>query len=117
MAEASRAARFPAGRERADCIDFAGPAIGFFAVGRRFGYSRPAPEERMSEPKISLKPNGPIRIDNPCTILDVDGKPLPGGKPTVWLCRCGGSATKPFCDGAHKTNGFKADTPVAPPNP
>jgi CDGSH-type Zn-finger protein len=24
----------------------------------------------------------------------------------IRLCRCGGSATKPFCDGTHRRNGF-----------
>lgn len=28
---------------------------------------------------------------------------------TVFLCRCGGSSNKPFCDGTHATNGFVAD--------
>jgi CDGSH-type Zn-finger protein len=26
----------------------------------------------------------------------------------VAFCRCGGSQNKPFCDGSHRTNGFKS---------
>ena len=31
----------------------------------------------------------------------------------IALCRCGGSSTKPFCDGTHKRNGFDATERVA----
>jgi CDGSH-type Zn-finger protein len=29
-------------------------------------------------------------------------------KPAVALCRCGASANKPFCDGAHRSCGFES---------
>lgn len=33
---------------------------------------------------------------------------LPTGKRAVALCRCGQSAQRPFCDGAHRTAGFRS---------
>jgi hypothetical protein len=34
---------------------------------------------------------------------------IPPQKKAVALCRCGETKTRPFCDGTHKTCGFKAD--------
>jgi CDGSH-type Zn-finger protein len=39
--------------------------------------------------------------------------PLEPGKPAIFLCRCGQSAEKPFCDGAHKECGFRPDAETA----
>jgi CDGSH-type Zn-finger protein len=43
-------------------------------------------------------------------IIDHEGRefPLPTDKRAVALCRCGHSATKPFCDGSHREQGFAA---------
>jgi|SRR5687767_2731029 len=55
--------------------------------------------------KVSIVTNGPAKVAGPCVITMADGSIVekPNG---VSLCRCGGSANKPFCDGSHKTNGF-----------
>src|SRR5687768_15304266 len=67
---------------------------------------------------ITPKSNGPLIIEGPVRILAPDGRELTpplrkDGKPAevVVLCRCGASATKPFCDGTHKRIGFQ-DVPV-----
>jgi CDGSH-type Zn-finger protein len=64
----------------------------------------------MEKVEIKARENGPYKISGPVTLIDADGSEyeLPDdGKPLA-LCRCGGSATKPFCDGTHKRNGFDA---------
>lgn len=71
----------------------------------------------MDATRITPKPNGPLVVEGPVRIVTPDGRelavpPRKDGRPAevVVLCRCGGSATKPFCDGSHKRNGF-SDAP------
>lgn len=65
----------------------------------------------MSEVKIRLRPNGPLVVEGPFTLADSTGNlfTLNSAKPAIALCRCGQSANKPFCDGAHKTCDFISD--------
>lgn len=59
---------------------------------------------------IKATVNGPYIVTGPATIEDAGGqvKELKDGEKAT-LCRCGGSKTKPFCDGTHAKIGFKAD--------
>ncbi|MHB8567450.1 MAG: CDGSH iron-sulfur domain-containing protein [Nitrososphaerales archaeon] len=50
----------------------------------------------MSKVEIKSVENGP-------NVVFLDGKVLTA------LCRCGASAKKPYCDGTHAKNGFKAE--------
>lgn len=51
--------------------------------------------------------NGPIHLDGPFTLASSDGKTILSGT-SAWLCRCGKSGSKPFCDGSHAA-GFEAE--------
>ena len=55
----------------------------------------------MSTIKITATKNGPYKVEGPIELyhdtLPVDTT----GKDTVFLCRCGASSKKPFCDGTH----------------
>jgi CDGSH-type Zn-finger protein len=56
-------------------------------------------------PNIECVPNGPLRVRGGATLRNAKGEALPTKDVTV-LCRCGGSANKPYCDGTHRSNGF-----------
>lgn len=56
-------------------------------------------------PTIECKPNGPYLVRNLEDLRNSRGDSVPT-KPVLALCRCGGSASKPFCDGTHQSNGF-----------
>jgi CDGSH-type Zn-finger protein len=64
----------------------------------------------MNEVVIKARENGPYKVTGPVTVIDVDGNAydLSGKGEAVALCRCGGSKTKPFCDGTHSRIGFQA---------
>jgi CDGSH-type Zn-finger protein len=64
-------------------------------------------EAVSTTPSVVCLPNGPYRVSNLGSLQNSRGEELPIDGP-VFLCRCGGSANKPFCDGTHKTNGFSA---------
>lgn len=68
--------------------------------------------------KIQVRANGPLVITGQVELVDSEGKPFPiaGGKP-IYLCRCGQSAAKPFCDGAHKRFNFQSDPKAEGPPP
>lgn len=58
--------------------------------------------------QIKRIPDGPIEVSGNFSILAGSGRKAWSGR-KAYLCRCGQSANKPFCDGAHKDAGFKAD--------
>jgi CDGSH-type Zn-finger protein len=64
----------------------------------------------MPDVTIRVRDNGPLLVEGPFALLDVEGKPLPlpTNKPAIALCRCGHSQNKPFCDGAHKSKNFES---------
>jgi CDGSH-type Zn-finger protein len=59
---------------------------------------------------IKARENGPYRVTGPITLIDADGNEYDLGEKgeVIALCRCGGSTTKPFCDGTHSRIGFDA---------
>ncbi len=61
----------------------------------------------MREKRVQANPNAPLRIPGPLTMLEANGKQIELDEETIYLCRCGGSNKKPFCDGTHKKNGFQ----------
>jgi CDGSH-type Zn-finger protein len=65
---------------------------------------------------ITVRDDGNLRVVGPVTLLDGEGNAfaLDPGK-AIFLCRCGGSATKPFCDSSHRTNGFASVVRVSSP--
>jgi CDGSH-type Zn-finger protein len=75
----------------------------------------------MMATKVTVQSNGSIRIEGDFEILDPAGAAFGlAGRTVISLCRCGQSANKPFCDGAHARTGFTdvvAARELPPPKP
>jgi CDGSH-type Zn-finger protein len=62
----------------------------------------------MADVQITASENGPYLVKGDIELVDHNGEPVSTeGKSVVALCRCGGSTTKPFCDGTHSKVGFQ----------
>ena len=61
--------------------------------------------DNQNKTDIKMLGNGPLMITGNCKITDPSGKEIEV-KEKFFLCRCGASTNKPFCDGKHKKAGF-----------
>lgn len=68
--------------------------------------------------KITVRPNGPYRVEGPITLVDANGVAWDlTDKPAISLCRCGHSSNRPFCDGTHRVEGWKCEASPIPVGP
>lgn len=82
-------------------------AAGFVASGE--------PATKASEPlaardgrvAVEPTPNGPLKLTGNLEVISGTGRTI-DRKSRAFLCRCGHSADKPFCDGSHRKAGFVA---------
>lgn len=81
--------------------------VGFTATGE--------PPVKPSEPlaqrdgPLAVEPvrNGPLHVSGNLEVISGTGKTI-NRATDVWLCRCGHSQNKPYCDGSHTKVGFKS---------
>lgn len=82
-------------------------AAGFSASGRgEVVASQPLPH-RDGPLAIEALPDGPLHVSGNLEILSGTGQTL-NRVSECWLCRCGHSQNKPYCDGSHDRVGFKS---------
>jgi len=81
--------------------------IGFTASGEPPSGDSAALPARDGVLAVDPQLNGPLRVRGNLEIVSGTGRVV-ARTTTTFLCRCGGSASKPFCDGTHARNGFKS---------
>lgn len=65
--------------------------------------------------KITALTDGPLLVVGRSELVDQNGRAYPHPIADKFaLCRCGGSARKPFCDGSHVRIGFKCPSQPEP---
>ncbi len=61
----------------------------------------------MTDVRITVSKDGSLKVEGQVELVDDQDRPIQKaeGRP-FFLCRCGHSQNKPFCDGSHKRAGF-----------
>lgn len=68
----------------------------------------PTLEARNGPVTITPAKDGPLAVEGNLEIIAASGRRL-ATRTRTFMCRCGASANKPYCDGSHKKAGFEAD--------
>jgi CDGSH-type Zn-finger protein len=82
--------------------------VGFAATGEPATGAAETLAARDGVLAIDPQTDGPLQLRGNLEILSGTGR-MVTRVTAAKLCRCGGSATKPFCDGTHARIGFLAD--------
>jgi CDGSH-type Zn-finger protein/uncharacterized Fe-S cluster protein YjdI len=88
--------------------DGAHAAAGFVASGEPVAKEFKALEMRGGPVDVLPQPDGPLKLVGNMEVVSGTGRTV-NKAVTLFLCRCGQSANKPYCDGSHKAAGFKAE--------
>ena len=86
-------------------------AAGFTASGESAPAEAPALDVRNGPLTIEPTLNGSLHVTGALEVVTGTGKTINKTR-ECWLCRCGHSAKKPYCDGSHKRVGFKSENPA-----
>jgi CDGSH-type Zn-finger protein/uncharacterized Fe-S cluster protein YjdI len=78
---------------------------GFEATGEPPSRESEALPDRNGPLTVTPLPDGPLKVDGALELVSGTGRTI-DRRDSAFLCRCGASATKPFCDGSHKRVGF-----------
>ncbi len=79
----------------------------FTATGEQVAKESASLETRNGPLEITPTPDGPLKLDGNVEICAGTGHTIDRTTQS-FLCRCGHSGNKPFCDGSHKKFGFKS---------
>jgi CDGSH-type Zn-finger protein/uncharacterized Fe-S cluster protein YjdI len=83
-------------------------AIKFTASGEAPTQDSAALAQRDGKVTVTGAKNGPLLVKGNLEVVTGTGRTILRTQSTA-LCRCGGSANKPYCDGTHSKIGFTAD--------
>lgn len=81
--------------------------IDFQATGEPVTVASEPLAERGGPLQIEPQLNGPLAVTGNLEICCGTGRTI-NRVTSAYLCRCGGSANKPYCDGTHRKNGFRS---------
>lgn len=79
--------------------------VGFTATGEPSTQNSEALPQRNGTLLVDPVSDGPLHVTGPLEVVSGTGRTLLRTT-EAWLCRCGHSANKPYCDGSHTKVGF-----------